>query len=551
VAVSDLASGATASSRPAVSASLLVVLCLALPWVEPFAPGPSTNVVPWLSAAALTLAALLFCAPALPPRRLLLAAGAVVVFVLAHPAEGTLDRAGFAGAVALGLAGFAIGRGRTRAGQGTAELIALAWMAAALLSSGMALLQYFDATGALHPWVHGAGAGEAVANLRQRNQFATLTAIGFAAVLWLAGRGRLSMAIAAIAVTVLAAADAATSSRTGLLEWVLLLGLALLWRGGRRPVVLGAFGLAVYAVAAAALPALLAAVVGTPADSVFHRLGADLGCSSRRVLWANVLELVAQRPWFGWGWGELDYAHYAHIYTGGARFCDILDNAHNLPLHVAVELGLPAALLLCAATLLALWRGRFWREVVADRQLAWSVLAVIGVHSLVEYPLWYAPFQVALGLALGLLAAPRAGSSVAPLSNALGGGLVAAGLALLAYAGWDYARIGQIYVTPDARLAPWRDDALGHARKSWLFASQASFAELTLTPLSAENLPWTDATAQALLHYSPEPRIIEKAIESATLAGRLDDAVVQLARYRAAFPAEYAKWQAAQKRRLE
>ncbi|WP_258305060.1 O-antigen ligase family protein, partial [Escherichia coli] len=68
-------------------------------------------------------------------------------------------------------------------------------------------------------------------------------------------------------------------------------------------------------------------------------------CVGRATLWSNVLELIAQRPWAGWGWGELDYAHYIHPFAG-ERFCVLLDNAHNLPLHLAVELGLPAALLL-------------------------------------------------------------------------------------------------------------------------------------------------------------------------------------------------------------
>ena len=38
--------------------------------------------------------------------------------------------------------------------------------------------------------------------------------------------------------------------------------------------------------------------------------------------------------------------------------------------------------------------------------VAWSVLALILMHSLVEYPLWYGPFQMAFGLALGLLMPP-------------------------------------------------------------------------------------------------------------------------------------------------
>ena len=45
-----------------------------------------------------------------------------------------------------------------------------------------------------------------------------------------------------------------------------------------------------------------------------------------------------------------------------ARFCDILDNAHNLPLHLAVELGLPAALLLCGTALWLTLQRKPWRE---------------------------------------------------------------------------------------------------------------------------------------------------------------------------------------------
>ena len=73
-----------------------------------------------------------------------------------------------------------------------------------------------------------------------------------------------------------------------------------------------------------------------------------------------VLHLIAQKPWTGWGWGELKYAHYMASYPG-ERFCDILGNAHNLPLHLAVTLGLPLALAACAGLLTLLWRAHPWR----------------------------------------------------------------------------------------------------------------------------------------------------------------------------------------------
>ena len=112
--------------------------------------------------------------------------------------------------------------------------------------------------------------------------------------------------------------------------------------------------------------------------------------------------LILQKPWTGWGWGELDYAHYITLFPG-ARFCVLLDNAHNLPLHLAVELGLPFALLVCGVASLWVWRARPWAETDPVRQLAWGILAVVGLHSMLEFPLWYGPFQIVTLWALALL----------------------------------------------------------------------------------------------------------------------------------------------------
>ena len=83
-------------------------------------------------------------------------------------------------------------------------------------------------------------------------------------------------------------------------------------------------------------------------------------------------------------------------------------------------------------------------------------------------------------------------------------------------------------------------------RGSWPFQDQARFAELTTTPLTRENAAQIQALALAMLHFSPESRVIETLIESTTLLGRNDEAVQYLARYRAAFPAEYQLWLARQ-----
>ena len=112
----------------------------------------------------------------------------------------------------------------------------------------------------------------------------------------------------------------------------------------------------------------------------------------------------------------------------------------------------------------------------------------------------------------------------------------------VALAAWDYRVIQQIYLPAESRAAAYRDDTLAHVRGVWLFGAQAAFAELTLTPLTRDNAEWTYATATRLLAFSPEPRVAEKLIESAVMLGRTDEALQQLVRYKAAFPAEHAQW---------
>jgi O-antigen ligase len=151
-----------------------------------------------------------------------------------------------------------------------------------------------------------------------------------------------------------------------------------------------------YVVAIIALPRL--AGLDPHATGMLARLQAgDPACASRLTLWGNVLHLIAQKPWLGWGWGNLDYAHFITLYPG-ARFCDILDNAHNLPLHLAVELGVPVALLVCGMGLWLVLRAQPWREarpnaaiglVRAGRDFAAQLAGIPAVVRAVSDGVWF------------------------------------------------------------------------------------------------------------------------------------------------------------------
>ena len=544
------------------------ILCLALPWLNPFAPGPSPAMLPWLVSLA-CVGALLLAAPAarLPKVFALFFIAACAYFMLAWALkayQNSVEVLATVLALACAMLCAMVGRGlhsQPVLHNGcNVQWLAGTWLVVALLSCAMALCQYFGVEPWFAPWISQAGDGTAFANLRQRNQFATLTGIGLLALVYLQTVAQTATAQAAAraptqipvtsplqhvwpwaALLLLAAGNAATASRTGAVQWLLLAVLGGCWRSSltthaRRLLLLA---VPVYAAMAAVVP-LLAALADQATGNLLTRM-ADTTGGGRVALYSNVWDLILQQPWLGWGWRELAYAHYAQHFDN--RFPMILDNAHNLPLHLAVELGVPFALLVCGVLVWWVLRNQPWREVQPQRQLAWGVLLLIGVHSLTEYPLWYGPFLMTAGLCVGLLCGPLKlpNKALASVSIALATLFL---IAFTSYAGWDYYRVSQIYLAPEARNAAYADNTLAKAQGSWLFGRQARFAELVTTPVTRQTAPRVLALAADLVHYSPEPRIIQALIESSTALHLDDVAMFHLARFKDVFPQDYAAWSA-------
>ena len=525
------------NARPAASNTWLAASLTAIPWLNPFTFGPMSGAVPWIVSFACTLALWLLARRSTPQVHWGIAAAASLGVLWTAVVHHVGSEAFYLGA---GLLLMVIATALPSS-PAAANGIQRGLLIAASLNALIGLSQYFGIAPHLQPWVFAGNAGEAYGNLRQPNQYVSLCWMGIALLLF--GRPKLSQNASLCLAVLLAVAAAASTSRTGLLQALLVFALALAWPGDarRQRFMLSVAALAAYFCAAALLPLLLQSVTGElPARTLWNRFGAGDSCSSRAVLWSNVLHLIAQKPLIGWGWGELDYAHFATLYPD-ERFCDILDNAHNLPLHLAVELGVPAAVLISALALGWLIRQRPWAEQNPQRQCAWSLLLLLLLHSLLEYPLWYGPFQLVLGASIGWLRVDESTPSV-PRFPRLSTALASLLLVTTAYASSDYVRVSQAYLQPEQRFSRWREAPLSQAGGSWLFANQVTFAELTTTELTRANANWMHQTSKLMLHHSPEPRVIERAVESASLVGNESEALLQLARFRAAFPREYEAW---------
>ena len=459
----------------------------------------------------------------------------------ALPASLALSALGALAAAAVLVAG---GSGRRTSGART-ELFALfgwAWLVAGLLNAGVAVVQVFLPGLPDGEWIaHSGFPGRAVGNLRQPNHLSSLLLWACIAVVALFELGRLRRRAAALAGAVLVFAVVLTASRTGLVS-VLMLAL---WGFFDRRLSRPARAMLLAAPLLYALSWLGMAQWATLSQHAFggsQRLAESDISSSRFAIWRDTWALIRMHPWAGVGFGEFNFAWTLTPFPH--RPVAFFDHTHNLPLQLAVELGLPLAGAVMALLLWALWRAahQAWTaqgEEGMARRAAFMIVLMIGLHSLLEYPLWYSYFLLptawAFGFALHRAApcpAPGRGARAAP-------GMVLAALAVVAGAAFsvvDYARVAEIFSTsPDA--APL-EQRIASGQRSVFFAHHADYAEVTSGVPVRDPAHAFDRAA----HYLLDTRFMIAWARSLAERGQLDAARHLAARLREFHNADAAEF---------
>jgi hypothetical protein len=196
-----------------------------------------------------------------------------------------------------------------------------------------------------------------------------------------------------------------TGSRTA---WVYLPGLialsAVFWgsdhsRSNRRLLVLCMLALA----ASIVLPWLDRLLFEPNLSTAAARLGSsEITAEERPRIWRAALLMFLDSPLFGVGFRQFGWHHFE--LNGQApepRMLGFTDHAHNLPLHMLAEFGLVGLALL--AVFAGLWvAGLVRQQRTPAHWWVWAMALVLGVHSLLEYPLWYTFFLGVAAVVVGL-----------------------------------------------------------------------------------------------------------------------------------------------------
>jgi hypothetical protein len=466
---------------------------------------------------------------------LLVAAGLWSWLGASLPASLALSLIGSLLAAAVMVASGAGARARTQAderGSAAVDLFAAfcwGWVVAGVLNVAIAVVQVFWPGAVDGDWIaHSGFPGRAVGNLRQPNHLSSLLLWSGIAVVVLLQLGRLRVRVAAVLFAGFVFAVVLTASRTGLVS-VLLLAV---WGGLDRRLSRPARGLLIAAPLLYAVSWLGMAQWAAASAHSFggtERLAETDISSSRFAIWRDTLALIRQQPWTGVGLGEFNYAW--SLTPSPHRPTALFDHTHNLPLQLAVELGLPLAALVTGLLVRALWQGarRAWLaagDIGTTQRSAMVMVLMIGLHSLLEYPLWYSYFLLpaawAWGYALWLPAKPTVaaagvGVGVRPPSMALAAAngvvVLAAALSVL-----DYTRVTAIFVAEDG-AAPL-EARIAAGQRSVLFAHHADYAAVTSAVASGDPAHAFDRAT----HYLLDTRLMIAWSRALAERGQLDAA---------------------------
>lgn len=412
-----------------------------------------------------------------------------------------------AGTIAGAIVAITIGAaaGRSGVGERAFTAVCIALVVAGVACSAIGLIQVFLPNLPDGDWIApSAIPGRATGNLRQPNHLSSILLWSIVAAVWLGDRRILGRGVAAALAAVFVWGVMLAGSRTGAIGVLTLAVWGVLdrrlSRTGRFVLIAGPL---VYALAWWATNQVLhpgQAAVGAAAR--FTGSG-PFETYTRFGIWSNALALVAMRPWIGVGMGEFNFAWTLTPFA--IRPNEFFDHAHNLVLQFAAELGVPLALVILALLAFATYRGLrnalddgralpasrlFASTAPGDRskpsgsmqRAAFMIVLLVGMHSMLEYPLWYAYFLLPTAFVLGLCVErsdPEAAEEADGEANVTRPFVLAAMLMMLGgtLAVYDYMRVVVIFAPP-AGAGPL-EQRIADGRRSVFFSHHASYAEAT------------------------------------------------------------------------
>jgi O-antigen ligase len=425
-------------------------------------------------------------------------------------------------------------------------------LAGGVISALVGLLQHFQVSTPFDSLVGRKAALQVYGNLGQPNHFAAYLTLSLASTTYLFSCRRLHGALAAGCVGLFLLLLAIAGSRSTWLYLGALIVLAVLLHrlrrddASRRIVVFACWLLPGFIAAQWLVTLPFMAPAGgelvTSAERLFQMAS---GIEPRLQLWGEAWQMFLGAPVLGAGFGQFAWHHFLHqAATGATAAPGVFNHSHNLVMQLLAETGAIGASVIVGAILLwfaDLRRAKFGLE-------AWwllSLVVVIGIHSLLEYPLWYAYFLGMAALLLGLgaervfvLRLARAGHAVVGL------GIIAGWLNLIGVLS-PYREFERLVFSSEQRSPSAAEEqdfaqALANVHREPLLVPYVELAvAYGVTPSKEKLTEKLELTTRAM-HFAPVEVVVYRQALLLALAGSGEAARAQLERALRVYPEERA-----------
>lgn len=375
-------------------------------------------------------------------------------------------------------------------------------------------------------------------NMAQANHLATYIAFGMTAAVYLVSTRRLPWIVWLVVTALFAIGQALTVSRTPWLQTGVIV-LGALWLGvSRQPEQNGDAIPTRRTESGAKMPwwRVLIAPVGvlamfivanifvrwanvawdlklaTSAAERFHEVGQ---ISPRLALWKYGWSMFKENPLFGVGWGEFPIHQYG--LTEALGKIELANNSHDIVLDLLAKTGIVGVTIIFGG--LAMWLIRVLRARHNPGMIfGVTILALLGVHALVEYPQQYMFFLLPAAFIVGLLEPAAARFVPVSVTRIAYGVLIVLGLGALYPVLADYRRAEVLYYG-DSPEKQYR------AAPSDIFQPWGDYGLATLLSLNKTDLDAKIDMHRRAMDLLPGEVVLRRQAALLVLAGREDEAL--------------------------
>lgn len=427
---------------------------------------------------------------------------------------------------------------------------ALAWflLVGGMLNALAGLVQHYEISTPIDFLISRKGGPGVFGNLNQPNHYAAHLSLALASAAYLFSRRKLAGVAAGACIALFLLMSAFAGSRSPWLYLATFTVLAFVTRRHRRDEESRRLtALAVWLLPgfllAQGVAYLIAPAEGLQVTSAQRLFQVASGIKPRIELWDTAWRMFLAAPILGAGWGQFSWHHFlSQASSGGSAAPGLFSHAHNLVLQLLAETGVTGALVIVGAGVL--WLSDLRRATI-DAPWWWllSLVGVIGIHSMLEFPLWYAYFLGPMALLVGLGAqySIRVRFQKA-LRLTVAFCLLAGSLHLIAVLA-PYRDFERLLFSPEAAAVADDDDrplgpAIAHVLEEPLLRPYAELAIAYSIPVSSDRLHEKLEFNARAMHFAPGSVVVYRQALLLALAGERAAASRQLERSIATYPGE-------------